>query len=83
MFKTINGWTKVKMIQELRKYLPKDGSRCMQDPRTCVYENDKGERCAAGAFIPDRSIRVYSVRTITDLLEDCPQLKDITAGYPR
>lgn len=51
MYKTQNGWTKTKMIEMMKKFLPPTG-RCF-DGAYCLYQNESGYRCAAGAFLPD------------------------------
>lgn len=68
-FKTINGWTKEKMIEEVRKriykgpslrrvitpYVLGDGSGDERDVyhTICSYRGDDGNKCGVGIFIPD------------------------------
>ena len=52
MYKPINGWTKAKMIEKIREFVPEDKA-CMTSLGACVYSNSKGKRCAVGAFLPN------------------------------
>lgn len=56
MYKTINGFTKAKMIDVLCKeykgqalHIYEDGSKST----VCSYLNTAGQKCAVGCFIPD------------------------------
>lgn len=50
MYRPINGWTKAKMIKQIKKYVPKT-KPCMDDVGACAYRSGR-YRCAVGAFIP-------------------------------
>lgn len=50
MFKTINGWTKARMIQEIQTKMLDHKST---NGFVCVYRAPDGNRCAMGVFIPD------------------------------
>lgn len=80
MHKTINGWTKAKMIEKIRSRpfveAASDGNRCM-------YRSPDGNKCAVGVFIPDE---MYSGEmdntaigdvTITGVLRRFPDLSDV------
>lgn len=60
MFVTKNGWTKARMIEQLKLRVPPNG--CVDDsPEVkCVYRKNHdphGAACAVGAFIPDEVYR--------------------------
>jgi len=50
MIKTINGWTKDKVLKRIKKYMH---GVCMVGDN-CMYENKKGNRCAVGIFLDHR-----------------------------
>ncbi len=50
MYKTINGWTKDRMKAQIDKY--NNGTKS-ESNQSCVYETERGNRCAVGCFIPD------------------------------
>lgn len=50
MYKTINGWTKDRMKAQINKY--NNGTKS-ESNEFCVYETERGNRCAVGCFIPD------------------------------
>lgn len=51
MYKFSNGWTKQKVMEQIRKY--NDGTPAVGNCGNCLYEDNKGNRCAIGCFIPD------------------------------
>lgn len=53
MYKTINGWTKAKMIERVLK--KNNGTQCVDEIDDCQYRGDNGNQCLIGAFIPDES----------------------------
>ena len=57
MYNCINGWTKTRMIEKIRQHVP-ELEACMNG-NSCVYQNDEGKRCAAGAFIQDDDIDAF------------------------
>ena len=51
-YRTINGWTKAKMIETIRKN--NNGTRAFDSVESeCMYLTTDGNRCAVGCFIPD------------------------------
>jgi len=75
--KTINGWTKAKIIDKLEQMMP-DSGRCIEeDGDMCQYRNDDGKACAIGAFIPDtfREALGY-IGYVKALLNEYPEVKD-------
>lgn len=54
MYKTINGWTKAKMIKQI---WAKNNGTASRSPDglapLCRYRGDGGNACAVGCFIPD------------------------------
>ncbi len=55
MFKTINGWTKARMIAQIR--LRNDGTKSVNTRGGCVYQSPTGNACAVGCFIPQGDYR--------------------------
>lgn len=52
MYKLANGWTKEKVLNQVKKY--NNGTRAMKPVGDeCSYRTEDGNRCAVGAFIPD------------------------------
>lgn len=48
-----NGWTKARIIDALRKYVPEDG--CRGEAGGCVYQRGES-RCAAGALMTEAQL---------------------------
>lgn len=61
--KTINGWTKAKMIEHIKaNFKGKSVSQISNSFGTseiCAYRGEQGKKCAVGMFIPDNN---YSIR---------------------
>jgi hypothetical protein len=74
-FKTKNGWTKERMIAQIRKY--NDGTRALDEFGTCRYQTSSGNRCAVGCFIHDGHEGLRSRRALYGLLADHPDLNDV------
>jgi hypothetical protein len=78
MYKTINGWTKAKMIKQIMKR--NNGTRCVVGG-VCLYFRDSDKNsCAVGAFIPRKAYRSAmdnssNPYTATQLLRTFPQLE--------
>ena len=74
MFKTINGWTKNKILKVLkaRRY----NAAAVNEEGTCAYTTSNGNRCAVGMFIPKGHKGSSVAGNVTDLLEAHPDLKD-------
>lgn len=56
MTKTINGWTKARMIEAIQTRMMDHRSVRLDDagnPIGCRYKAPDGNRCAVGVFIPD------------------------------
>ena len=62
MFKLANGWTKAKVLAQVKKF--NNGTRAMSNQVSsntgkpyCAYQDrDNGNRCAIGCFIPNTAI---------------------------
>jgi hypothetical protein len=50
MYKTINGWTKQKMIDHV---IAEFRGRSVNTSKSCQYRGPNGKKCAIGMFIPD------------------------------
>lgn len=75
MYKTINGWTKsqlLKVIKARRYNAPAVGYAGI-----CEYSTANGNRCAIGMFIPSGHHGLKLRGTVTELLGEYPDLKDI------
>lgn len=55
-FKTINGWTKARMIERIQTEMLDHPSFYES---SCRYRSDDGNKCAVGVFIPDK---IYTTR---------------------
>jgi hypothetical protein len=54
MFKLSNGWTKERVMEQIRKYNNGTRSEVSEDGEiNCLYKAPNGNRCAIGCFIPD------------------------------
>lgn len=53
MFECINGWTKAKMVEHIKKEFKGKSIIEHGDDMTCVYRGNEGAKCAVGLFIPD------------------------------
>lgn len=74
MYKTINGWTKEKMIQHVKDNF-KGKSTSIID-LSCLYRGPKGKKCAAGLFIPDKLYNEsMETNTISILIDKFPKLE--------
>lgn len=51
MFECINGWTKEKMIEHIKKEFK--GKSYKINQMNCMYRGPDGKKCAVGMFIPD------------------------------
>ena len=80
MFKTINGYTKTKMIAKIKKY--NNGKKAIEtdafEIESCVYQTKGGNRCAIGCFIPVKYLKdaVQSAGVVSDLLNKVPEVED-------
>jgi hypothetical protein len=77
--KPINGWTKAKMLERIREFVPNTKDGCV-DPEKCggcVYKKDK-HRCAVGAFFSDEEAEKWATdsRGVLGLAEDNRELFD-------
>jgi hypothetical protein len=75
-FQAINGWTKATMLQQI---LTKNNGRRAVDQISapiCLYQDQSGNRCFVGAFIPDHHPALdNAIFPLDELLEDYPDLK--------
>lgn len=75
--KCINGWTKEKMINHIKKEFKGKSS----DGRNCFYRGLNGTKCAVGMFIPDYLYRIKMDKDVVGgmsssaLLMNYPELK--------
>jgi len=53
MFKPINGWTKQRMLEHVKREF-KGKSENLVHYNTCLYRGPNGTKCAVGMFIPDK-----------------------------
>lgn len=53
MYKCVNGWTKEKMKEAIRAGNNGTRSAKSDDPDSCLYRGDNGNKCAIGCFMPD------------------------------
>jgi hypothetical protein len=74
MYKTINGWTKAKMIEQINKH--NNGRRAVNRSMSCVYQTADGNRCAAGCFIPDTEMLAFEY-DVCDLVWRYPHLEKV------
>jgi hypothetical protein len=77
MYKLINGWTKEKVMKQIKKY---NNDRVSFSPsqRVCVYQTRNGaNRCAVGCFIPDGHPGLKHEGDVESLLTEYPDLKTI------
>lgn len=73
MYKTLNGWTKAKMIETI--WTRNKGCRAMVGTHYCTYENDNGNHCAVGCFIPEGHEAMKSGYGVGSLIIQYPDLK--------
>jgi hypothetical protein len=67
MYKLINGWTKETVMAQVKKY--NDGTRSIvlwDDKEQCSYEDERGNRCAVGCFIPDMHKALMDIKCASD-----------------
>jgi hypothetical protein len=74
-FKTQNGWTKERMIAQIRKY--NNGTRAIDVYGECKYQDHNGNRCAVGCFLPDGHEGFNTTVNVYNLLRKFPDLNDI------
>lgn len=72
-FKLANGWTKEKVMEQVKKY--NDGTRAITLDGACTYANGNNNRCAIGCFIPDNHKALTLNAGVTYILENFPDLK--------
>jgi len=74
MIKLINGWTKEKVMEQVKKY--NNGRRAMIGS-TCTYLDNEKNRCAVGCFIPDNHKGLYCEAPVKYLLLQHPDLEEL------
>ncbi len=74
MYKTINGWTKEKMIAQIK--LKNNGSKA-EYKHLCRYRTDEGNACFVGAFIPDDVYSPSFEGSVHFLLKEYPNMLPI------
>lgn len=80
MLTLINGWTKEKVMAQIKKY--NDGTRSVNkmapDNETyCSYQNAEDNRCFVGCFIPSDHKALTSGKDIIALMDEFPSLEDL------
>jgi hypothetical protein len=78
MYKTINGWTKEKMKEQIRK--KNNGSRAWEEGKIgymsgCRYRTPDNNHCAVGCFIPENHEALQYVGDSNWLLNHYPGLE--------
>lgn len=80
-FKPVNGFTKAKIkavlekeVKEFSGYTERCGSP-MSDVTRCFYKDNKGNKCAIGAFIPEGHPGQKFIGTVNNLLNAHPDLR--------
>lgn len=75
-FKLINGWTKERVLEQVKKY--NKGLPATVRNQACAYLTEDGNRCAVGCFIPDGhpSLRAGNTASVGDLLREYPELME-------
>ncbi len=74
-FKLANGWTKSKVLAQVKKY--NNGTRAAKPCGGCMYLMPDGNRCAVGAFIPDGHAALASESGVKDLLDFFWDLREL------
>lgn len=75
MYKLANGWTKEKVMEQIKKY--NRGTKSTNRYGSCVYRSDDGNRCAIGCFIPEDHPGLQTIAGSSWLLEEHPDLKKL------
>lgn len=74
MYKTINGWTKEKMIQHVKDNFK---GKSVNLSGLCVYRGRNETKCAAGLFMKDEDYSfAFEHRNIKTLMKEHPEIKD-------
>ena len=74
--KLINGWTKRKVMNRIKKY--NNGKRAVNyTGDRCVYLAPNGNRCAIGCFIPDSHSALCEKCKVESLIENYPDLTTV------
>jgi hypothetical protein len=83
MYKTVNGWTKAKMIEAIQTRMldhPSTKKRTEEEQKNtgevdrCVYLAEDGNHCAIGVFIPEGHAGEKAHGLVFKLLFDFPDL---------
>lgn len=56
MYIPINGWTKVKILEHIKKEFK--GKSMFEDGERCAYRGPQSRKCAIGMFIPENLYNV-------------------------
>jgi hypothetical protein len=74
MYKLANGWTKEKVIAQVKKF--NNGTKAVNDFKLCIYKAKDGNRCAIGCFIPEEHKEALNFQgSVGSLLNRYPNLK--------
>lgn len=76
-YKLANGWTKKKVMAQVKKHNNGTRSRSKDSARAfaqCVYLNAEGNRCAIGCFLPAGHPGLLHKESVVLLLRDFPDL---------
>jgi hypothetical protein len=74
MYKTINGWTKRKVLAVLKKRKYEEAA-FNSATGNCEYGMKNGNRCGVGMFIPDNHKALGANMGADHLLQEYPDLK--------
>jgi hypothetical protein len=75
MYKLINGWTKEKVMEQVKKY---NNNTKAKNKIACVYLAPNGNRCAIGCFIPDGHPALTATScAASELVNEYPDLKTV------
>lgn len=74
MYNPVNGWTKVKMIEQIK--LKNNGKKSKNElDGRCMYKTPNGNHCAIGCFIPDSHRALRFEGNVLELLIEYPELR--------
>lgn len=77
----LNGHNRNSVMEQIKKY--NTGKRAYDESvnqmsgNGCVYETEKGNRCAVGCFIPDGHSALSYIGGASQLLDEYPELAEL------
>lgn len=75
MYKTINGYTKAKMIEMIKKY--NNGTKATNKEGDCQYLTENGNRCAVGCFLLEEIARKYTTYSVYYVSAKSPKVRTL------